>query len=296
MAKPTRRVPYSRDLEHLLHPGRATDFFDPAFGDIPSDAALCSEMARLAYVRHEDAGGRARLEGFLARPGFSLEACFNAEGTQGFAASRGETTVIAFRGTEPDEPGDIRRDARFWPSPWRGRGQVHRGFSEALDAVHEEFAGAADVGGPLLLTGHSLGAALALLGAGLIPPDAQSRTAVYTFGCPRVGDADFGASVPAVSHARYAGACDLVSWVPPRQLVPYLHHGILHCIDRDGTPRAFSAGEDGHDEAQGLQTGCGALDWSLAELLVRRVLRRIPPDLLADHAPINYTSAVWGLR
>ena len=81
-------VPYSRNPEDLFHPGLANNFFDPAFGAIPSDAALCSEMARLAYVRHEDGGGEARLKGFLDRAQFQLGARFNTSGTQGFVASR----------------------------------------------------------------------------------------------------------------------------------------------------------------------------------------------------------------
>lgn len=57
--KPTMsKIPYDRKLASFLHPGEANDFF--AHGPILSEAALCAEMSRLAYVTD-----KARLKTYL---------------------------------------------------------------------------------------------------------------------------------------------------------------------------------------------------------------------------------------
>jgi hypothetical protein len=295
-------IPYSDDPEDLLHPGRARDFFDPAHGPVPSDAALCAEMARLAYLRHEDEGGRGRLDAILRdRAGFQLGPCFDAAGSQGFCATgaspRGDrVTVIAFRGTEPEDRGDLRQDARFWPTAWEGGGKVHTGFAESLALVRRELLAAIrDAPDRLLITGHSLGAAMATLAAALVPAGQRADTLLCTFGSPRVGTEKFAECLAGVTHLRYAGACDLVSWVPPIELFPYRHHGILRCIDRTGKAHEFHAGESAHAQAAPLRAqGCSRA--SAAEIFLKLIARRVPVRELSDHAPVNYMSAVWGLR
>jgi triacylglycerol lipase len=298
------RIPYSIDPEDLFHPGKAQNFFDPQHGAVPSDEALCAEMARLAYLRHEDPDGRSRLEGILRdRAGFELGPCFNTAGTQGFVASGpGPTgdrvTVIAFRGTEPDEPGDLQLDARFRPFSWGGGGRVHTGFAEALNAIRDQFLNAVRaVPGRLLLTGHSLGAGIATLAASVVPADRRNRTFLCTVGSPRVGDETFGASLSGLTHIRYAGACDLVTWVPPIfPGIPYQHHGILRCIDRTGRLHEFRSNESAHEQAGPLRDKSGCTQESLAEIFLKLIARQVPVKELSDHAPINYMSAIWGLR
>jgi hypothetical protein len=68
--------------------------------------------------------------------------------------------------------------------------------------------------GPLLITGHSLGAGLATLVAAT-RRDRQPR--LITFGSPRVGDADFGSLIDSDSVARFVNCCDLVTRVPPEK-------------------------------------------------------------------------------
>ena len=92
-------------------------------GAAVSEAALCAEMARVAYVQHEQPGGQARLAKYLARAQFSAVDHLNGDGTQGFAADRltaeGELIrVIAFRGTEPGDLRDLLADLKAWPAGW----------------------------------------------------------------------------------------------------------------------------------------------------------------------------------
>lgn len=75
--------PYDSCRHSLLNPGLADDFFQP--GAIDSAAALCAEMARLAYVREEQ--GHIS---YLARAGFTRELviAYGGSGTQVFIASQ----------------------------------------------------------------------------------------------------------------------------------------------------------------------------------------------------------------
>ena len=297
-----KKIPYSRDPRDLFTPGLATDFFDPEYGPVPSEEALCAEMSRIAYLRHEDPGGRARLESLLRdRAKFDLTTCFDAAGTQGLVASGqnpqgNRVTVVAIRGTEPQDRGDLRYDARFWPATWAPGGAVHTGFSEASAAIREPLLGAiGNAQGRLLLTGHSLGAAVATLTASMLPAERRANTLLCTFGSPRVGDEAFAGSLAGVTHTRYAGACDVVTWVPP--IVPfvrYQHHGVLRCLDREGRAHEFQSGESAHDEAAPLRSGCAGE--SPSEFFFALIARALPLRHLTDHAPINYMSAVWGIR
>src|SRR5262245_11330792 len=121
-------VPYDATRQSLFHPGEAVDFFQ--HGPLNSDAGVCAEMARLAYVKRQD-----DLTAFLARAGFALVKYADVAGTQGFVAARGSDAVVSFRGTEPDDPTDLVTDARATLTNWRAGGRVHVGFAHALDVV-----------------------------------------------------------------------------------------------------------------------------------------------------------------
>ena len=93
-------IPYDASRHSLFHPGRAADFFLDR--QLTSDAARCAEMARLAYVKRD-----ADLEAFLARANFSLAASADVAGSQAFVATHRGDAVLAFRGTETDDPTDL---------------------------------------------------------------------------------------------------------------------------------------------------------------------------------------------
>jgi hypothetical protein len=66
--------------------------------------------------------------------------------------------------------------------------------------------------GPLLVTGHSLGAALATLAAVDLLPDK-----LITFGSPRVGDANLAGWFNQIAVHRFVNCCDVVGRVPPER-------------------------------------------------------------------------------
>jgi hypothetical protein len=275
-------VRYDASRQALYAPGGATDFFQ--LGPTGGEAPLCAEMARLAYVTEPD-----RLRAFLQRGGLVLVRMFDAAGTQGLVADRSGLRVIAFRGTEGAEPSDLFADARFAKTAWSvegtPRGAVHAGFAGALDPIWTAVAGATGSGpARLLLTGHSLGGALATLAASRLP-----HARLYTFGSPRVGDPAFAQSVGPERHDRYVNCCDVVARVPPT-FAGYEHTGTLRYIDRMGTIASPPTEDDPAVEA----------DRRIAsrEYVERLGLLKgtVAVRELADHAPVNYVSALLGVR
>lgn len=281
--------PYDSSRKSLFTPGLADDFFQ--LGEISSDAALCAEMARLVYVKEE-----ALLEEYLGRAGFikNLTLGYGAHGTQLFIATRpqDQLTIISFRGTESDDPSDLFTDAHFTLVPWNDSsgnplGQVHKGFAQALqkDELLEKLIHHVT---PMtrthriLMTGHSLGAALATLSACRMRP-----SFLYTFGSCRVGDAAFADAMRGTSHERFVNCCDLVSRIPPEEF-GYAHVGRLRYIDRNG--EIYDAPGRDAINADRLR----ASSWYLVRhaFLTGSVFSRD----LADHAPINYVTGVMGIR
>jgi hypothetical protein len=269
--------------QSLLKPGRATDFFKDRL--YRTEAAICAEMARLGYVKERD-----RLAEFLGRGGFRLVGePLDEGGTQGFVAqsvSLPSTVVLAFRGTEPDDPMDIIADAKFKKLPWPRQsptGNVHTGFADALpESLWDRITNILKATpGRLLFTGHSLGAALATLAASLRRPDYLA-----TFGSPLVGDQTFASSLDSIVHDRFVGCRDLVTRVPPREF-GYVHTRTLRYIDRNGT--VLESADEPTIEAD---RKTAFHEYLSVALLPGTVALRD----LADHAPINYVTALTGSR
>lgn len=266
---------------------------------LPVDAswsvdARCAELARLAYVRAEsDPAAETELRSALAAAGYGEVQFFftprgnSAAGPGLFAFGVRDAAgrrFVAFRGTQADDRGDLIDDAQFLPRPWPGIGRVHRGFWRAYDSLRAPIDAwlAEQPPGPLIVTGHSLGAAMATLMAGL-HPDAE----LVTFGSPRVGGRTFARAFAGRAVRRYVGCYDFVTNLPPP--IWFRHVAAMHYVDRHGTVHWPPPGLLGR-----------MVDRLLGDLayLRRRGLRRGHVWLRtgADHAPINYVAAVLGKR
>ncbi len=263
----------------LTEPGDADDFFgrrpmppfDPAAtGYTTGNALWLMELSRLVY-RHDHEEDTPPPEptrrSLLELAGFQQTHFFKhpENGTAGMLVqSTGKVpfAVLVFRGTEK-QIRDYVTDLKMGRPPMDDAGVViHEGFSEAIASVWTDVARALDEAkGPLFYTGHSLGAALATLAAYRRPP-----TAVYTFGSPYVGDAEFVAKLAGVPIYRCVDDDDLVTMVPPAAL-GYRHVGELHRLA--APKRSFS--------------------WNPADWIA---WIKEPPKLLADHTPINYTDRI----
>jgi hypothetical protein len=289
---PRPEIPYDPGADALFHPERRAPLAMDR--DWPEDA-IAAEFCRLAYVRFEEGAEQAAIvKQAAAAIGYQETAFFNAvapgraePGAQAIAArdARGHV-IVAFRGTQPDSHSDLLADARFLPIAWSGPGRVHRGFRSALESVLPAIEAwlAERRGTRLTLTGHSLGAAMATLLAALRP-----EAELVTIGCPRVGNAEFGAAFEGRQARRYVDTVDLVTRVPPEAL-GYAHVGEEIYIDADG--RLHRPSLDGLPRS---------LDQAKARFDFMRLAFRAggvpaPGRDLADHAPINYVSAILGVR
>lgn len=123
--------------------------------------------------------------------------------------------ILAFRGTEVKKISDIASDLRInlLDAPGDGGGRVHKGFLHAFTLLEKSLkhtlARYPDL--PLYITGHSLGAALALVATRYLGND--STGACYTFGGPRAADDEFYKKIKTPIY-RVVNTSDGVARIP----------------------------------------------------------------------------------
>lgn len=282
-------IPYSAEKDDLYYPAKHAQFFPN--GRPQSDAALCVELARLAYCHLETsfAFDQDKIGKILGRVQFTDCKFFETPsapdggGSHAFLAldAQNRLAALAFRGTDKDDPSDLMDDFNALPQPWPAGGNAHSGFAKALLNVWQGVDAALQaVGGSrLLFTGHSLGAAMATLASSL-----QTPKSLYTFGSPRVGDQAFVDRLKALDNHRYVDCCDLVAQVPPEGVLGYAHiPGDIYYIDFDRTVKARDP-KDPYirtDQFKAEEDYLVHYAWRIGD---------VPLRPLADHAPVNY---VW---
>ena len=278
-------IDYDPSRDALYRPALRPTVFTA--GEHYDTDAICAESARLAYLHFEsDDAQRLRLVDALARVGLQEWVGFNdaATGSEAFAAidSSSGAPLVVFRGTEPGDLADLATDLDARPVRWSGGGNVHAGFAQAFASLRGPLetwlrAAHADLSA-LTLAGHSLGAALATLAM-----SAWRAARLVTFGSPRVGDAQFVATLDASACRRYVGCCDIVCRVPPSGPW-YADAAPMRYIDGAGIPR------DAADaDAVAADRDRARIDYLRKYAAVRgNVLVRD----FADHAPINYVRAL----
>ena len=235
----------------------------------------------------------------LPGQGFELDWLGTADNNAGIVLSDSESACVIFRGTrvEVDEllsvaeivrinQRDIVIDSEFLPAVDDAGGKVHSGFLEALKPI----CGQLDViasnhkGKKIWLTGHSLGGALATLAAARM--GRANVQGLYTYGCPRVGDAAFVTVLPGESYFRFVHRDDWIPRVPPDTL-GYVHGGEEIAV----------AGDDPRGVISELELASAALISALKVMMEeqRLTVGGIPFLIngLADHAPIYYATLLW---
>ena len=281
-------IPYNPTRDALYRPASARDFFTYQY---PSTAALCAELSRFVYYGKGGRIDQDKLRGYL-RDVFELRAVADVKNSQAFVVENDAFLVMVFRGTEADVR-DVLTDLDFFPKRWRlpsgPAGRVHRGFARALRHVLAVLKAALPPpeGKPLVVTGHSLGGAMATLGASLLQP-----AGLYTFGEPRVGNNEFAAAMnrqvdAGMTYQRFVDCCDIVTRVPPG-FAGFRHAGDLHYIDRHGQIHVNpDKAVISKDRSRARHCYWRTHSFGRGNVLVRD---------LADHAPINYLSAISGAR
>ena len=294
------KIAYSASRDDLFFPCTRGNFFPDGLPE--SDAALCAEMCRLAYCEKSPgfASDQDKIKAELAKIGFAGALFFETQssgstgGTHALFAHnpKANRAVLAFRGTDKEDPSDLWDDADLQLIPWKingiPSGRVHGGFSRAFTEVQTQLdVVPRGLTSRLLVTGHSLGAAIATLVVSSWYPDLKDRLDLYTVGSPLVGDAQFVSTVPEEISHRYVDCCDAVTSVPPEAL-GYRHIGDPMYIDRNGGI-AVNPSESviRSDRSAAREDYILHHFWKKGTVQARE---------LADHAPINYVSAISGTR
>jgi V8-like Glu-specific endopeptidase/surfactin synthase thioesterase subunit len=183
--------------------------------------ALASE---LAYSPAAEVERRARAWGF--------QDCrfVEAGAAQGFLANTASLVLVTFRGTE--STADWLSNLKVQPRTVPGLGKVHAGFWGQFTALQPQLEALLQPRRslPLLVSGHSLGGAIAVLAAATWAADRQVR-ALYTYGQPAVAlDSTAIGTALAGRHHRLVNDADIVPRVPPG----YRHSGHLLQFDDKG--------------------------------------------------------------
>ena len=261
-----------------------------------TNALWSAECSLLVYVRD------ARVvEKVLADVGFKVKTFnFDKPGSQCFVAHNNSTIIVCFRGTEVKEPRDVWNDIKFIPvesdqeckpgpnNRTRKGGKIHKGFKDALDQIWcelEMYMKTIQRNQSVWFTGHSLGAAMAVVAADRW----LGARGLYTFGCPGIGDNAFLDDFPINSNAyRFVNNNDGVTMVASNVLGNNVfgHVGQLKYIDTHGTIHDDSTFGDR------LKGFFGGLDDSRKKLQAGK-FDEMHIDHLRDHAPINYCVHLW---
>jgi len=280
-------ISYDSSRQALYTPELRETLFEQGRNYRPLQIAI--EAARLAYVRFdESAANHERLARDLSRIGFDPPEHFVdvLTDSQGFGAYRpgDRTALIAFRGTQPDKVTDIATDLDAFTVDWpESGGRVHHGFAHRarclVPMVRQWLDQRCRERTSLIMTGHSLGAALATLVASILRP-----TLLATVGSPRVGNEDFKRVFGSLECVRVVDCCDAVTELPP-ELPAYVHICPPLYITKDGVsiPNP-DAGAIRLDRVEGRAEYTLKYAWKIGSVLVRD---------LADHAPINYVRAFF---
>jgi len=286
---------FDNSWDAVLKPGKATTYFDaldqtmfepdaPSYSKI--NAWWLAELCRLSYREEADEQNNAQpptRQQALDKVQLKEVQFFNEGATEAALIKPKDSSAVrfaalVFRGTTDIK--DWLTNVRIAPSPWAGRGLVHKGFAEALNLVWDKVAASINENVPsdcpLFIAGHSLGAALATLAASLRQP-----RALYTFGSPRVGDEEFGATLSGVRVFRVVNNRDAVTTVPPP--LPFHHVGELRYIAHEGGMLVKPDDDTvARDRLKRDRVSLFSLD--LTKLFTDA------PEPFADHAPVNYVA------
>ena len=187
-------VPYSKRFEILP--------FDPTLyeNNLPEKEEEQEHPANLHFFTDHD------------------EYLLSGKSTQAYITHHDEIILIGIRGTL--EKADWWRDADAVQVPFEeGTGHVHHGFYDAYKALKkfiQDYLDRFHTGQKVIISGHSLGGAIALILAEALRNDKEQQYDIllYTYGAPRAGDAAFVEAAKPLVHHRMVNNDDMVPSVP----------------------------------------------------------------------------------
>ena len=126
--------------------------------------------------------------------------------------------VVAFRGTDDLQSAVL--DAKAWQTDSTTDGDVHYGFKQYLDNIHDlvlkwiESYSVLEQKKRIIVTGHSLGAAAATIFITRLIKLGYKNVCLYTYGSPRVGDRKWSRQFDNIEAYRFVNNNDIVTRVP----------------------------------------------------------------------------------
>ena len=125
--------------------------------------------------------------------------------------------IVAIRGTANLKNALLDLESWKTRSPTLGI-NLHAGFERAADAVYEDLKPRLKKGYPIIVAGHSLGAAEAIIVGMFMAHDKLPLEKVIASGLPKVTDEEGWAKYSTLPLIRVVGAYDPVPFLPPRDL------------------------------------------------------------------------------
>ena len=241
------------------------------------NAYICANISQLCYkssvgAKHSDKTYKDAVYAVLEEWGWSPEDAhrtifinsreipnedgLSVPGTQGLVVFYENVAFIAFRGSEKKLNDWLSNvNTRKVKSPYVP-GYVHSGFLKAFEAIvpdkskeanfeqkpislFEEVIEQLRSTEAIWLTGHSLGGAIASIGASYLHHRGfpESRIYIYTFGAPRVGDAEYREYINKMFTYRYWRFLhnhDIVPDVPFPGVFPFMARFLFIGFSREG--------------------------------------------------------------
>jgi triacylglycerol lipase len=213
-------------------------------------AEYLSEMSRLSYLTPTQFD-----EEFIPDDGYINKTFIQADNAEGYIIEFQETIVLAFRGTQPSQLKDVTADLKFWRIDAETNGEkVHSGFwKEAFSLFPAVLKNTADSDHKnFIITGHSLGGAMAVVMAGFLLRIGYNVSDLYTFGQPRVGNQQFCRRIERdCNWQRFVNNNDIVPRVPLKMGGVFYDGGNLNYINCYGQIRQLSWWQSVKDSFRG---------------------------------------------
>lgn len=287
------------DPKELLSPPTAR----AAYSD--RTAWIMAKLSELAYRPFEEGPDEKRaLEEELRSGGFELIKPFNLKtekaDTQAILVRQpGVMCALVFRGTSANFK-DIFTDLNAKWMATEG-GSAHRGFLDAFEAAKDKIVKAiAEIppDEPLYVAGHSLGGALASVAAMQLDKT-HTLAACYTYGSPRVGNAEWvknikvpvyrtvntADGVPLVPFSAIAGI--FLFWLSKVGFVGFKHVGDLRYLPK-GEPEMYETGFLGGAKR------AARIGWAVAQVFIRFDYKKVLP-LVMDHKISGYVKKLQSI-
>jgi hypothetical protein len=200
---------------HAIDGFSLADTFDPA------TAGALMWMSQLAYETGDpgkissilgDWGMRLAADGVVSQ---KTDTVLPLASTCAIVASGRGATILTFAGSDPLVLANWITDFDFRA----GTESTAKGFQQAFDIVKKRILAQIPADGPVFVTGHSLGGALAVIAAHFLRSKNIDVRGVYTYGMPRPGDKAFANGIydPALGARTYrlVHGADIVATVAP---------------------------------------------------------------------------------